>query len=226
VIQCENGHTACSACCQKITNGCPSCSRPIGRIRCIAIEKVIESLHVECEHAHHGCKAMLKCSERAEHENNLCEFRPIQCPLHDRYGVENECTHKGPKAIIPMHLTYTHAVQIMECPGSNRSASVKVAPELDAVIFKFKDAWLLVSWCYQGARRGRVGEYCFYCGSFGASQEVEYRLTIKPDGGINGESKRVYSMQDVAHASQPDGKYSDLVVPGKEDAFEITLSLV
>lgn len=134
VFQCENGHTACSACCQKITKGCPSCSRPIGRIRCIAIEKVIESLHVECEHAHYGCKSMLKCSERAEHENNLCEFRPIQCPLHDRYGFENDCTHKGPKVTIPMHLTYTHVVKIMECPGSNRSASVKIvaSEEFDA----------------------------------------------------------------------------------------------
>ncbi|BBG99598.1 Protein with RING/U-box and TRAF-like domains [Prunus dulcis] len=34
VFQCENGHIACSSCCTKSKNKCPSCSWPIGYNRC------------------------------------------------------------------------------------------------------------------------------------------------------------------------------------------------
>ncbi|KAH7845541.1 hypothetical protein Vadar_003322 [Vaccinium darrowii] len=39
VFQCNNGHVACSSCCIKLGNKCPSCSMPIGYNRCRAIEK-------------------------------------------------------------------------------------------------------------------------------------------------------------------------------------------
>jgi hypothetical protein len=150
---------------------------------------------------------------------------PIQCPIQVRFGFENDSTHKGPKATIPLHLTQEHAVQIVECSGPKKSASSKVeVGHLDAVIFKFRDAWLLVS-CFQNLEGSLVVENGFYCYSFGASKKVGYKLTVMPHDKIDRESKRIYSMQGVAHASEPDGKYSYLVVPGMENPFEITLSL-
>ncbi|PON58509.1 E3 ubiquitin-protein ligase SIN-like [Trema orientale] len=42
-FQCENGHLACSSCCTKLKNMCPSCSFSIGYNRFRAIEKVLEA---------------------------------------------------------------------------------------------------------------------------------------------------------------------------------------
>ncbi|PQQ07984.1 putative E3 ubiquitin-protein ligase SINA-like 6 [Prunus yedoensis var. nudiflora] len=58
VFQCENGHIACSSCCTKSKNKCPSCSMPIGYNRCRAIEKILESIRISCQNIKHGCKEM------------------------------------------------------------------------------------------------------------------------------------------------------------------------
>ncbi|GMH30613.1 LOW QUALITY PROTEIN: hypothetical protein Nepgr_032456 [Nepenthes gracilis] len=56
VFQCENGHTACRSCCVKLKSKCPSCSEKIGHNRCRAIEKVIESVKIQCCYVNYGCK--------------------------------------------------------------------------------------------------------------------------------------------------------------------------
>ncbi|KAG0619562.1 hypothetical protein M758_4G148100 [Ceratodon purpureus] len=238
VFQCENGHTACAACCKKIVKGCPSCSQPIGRIRCIAIEKVIESLQRECKHARHGCKTMLKNNERDEHEI-LCEYLPMECPLQVKYGwAVDPCeAYEGFKYTFPMHLEEKHFVRIVECPESARSASCIVDTDLDCygrasnfssfVMLKAKEAWLLLFW--RISRHPNKG-IKFYCYSFEALKQVEYKLTVKPLS-VDEESKKVYSIQDVAFGVfSPDvvgEEFSYLLVPGNhETTFEITLSLV
>ncbi|GAB2288885.1 hypothetical protein Dimus_023192 [Dionaea muscipula] len=59
VFQCVDGHIACSSCCGKLENKCPSCRKEIGRIRCRAIEKVIDSVKINCCYADYGCKALV-----------------------------------------------------------------------------------------------------------------------------------------------------------------------
>ena len=146
----------CSACCQKITNGCPSCSEPIGRIRNIAIEKVIESLQVECKHVNYGCNVMVKYTQREKHENNLCEYRPIPCPLTRLYPA---CTYTGPKAKIPKHLTEEHRTPIRECTEdlSWSRGSLKIRWNISSsngahVMFTAEGVWFLV--CWQKSSRG------------------------------------------------------------------------
>ncbi|KAF8108235.1 hypothetical protein N665_0113s0024 [Sinapis alba] len=56
IFQCDNGHLACSVCCTKVRNICPSCTLPVGYIRCRAMEKVIETSRVSCPNAKYGCK--------------------------------------------------------------------------------------------------------------------------------------------------------------------------
>ncbi|KAG0622925.1 hypothetical protein M758_3G134000 [Ceratodon purpureus] len=216
VYQCENGHTACSGCCQMITKGCPSCSKPIGRIRNIAIEKVIESLQVECKHACHGCNTMLKYTERAKHEEKLCEYRPTPCPV-TRYP--RHCAYAGPKASIPAHLKDEHKMRIVESSGSMMSASFKRNSSHGGVLFKAKEIWLMVCWLehFQGD--------AFRCDPVGASQGVGYKLTVKP---VN-ESSRVYSMENVAHDKTGEASCSDtnlVLVPGGFEEHEITVSLI
>ncbi|KAM6546925.1 hypothetical protein CsatB_027661 [Cannabis sativa] len=80
VFQCENGHTACSTCCTKINNKCPSCSFPIGYNRCRAIEKVLESVKIRCSNASYGCKETVSYNKKKEHETS-CTYSPCHCPI-------------------------------------------------------------------------------------------------------------------------------------------------
>lgn len=110
VYQCQNGHMACAGCCKMLDKGtCPSCALPIGTNRCIAVEKIIESLHVNCKYAVWGCKEMLQyASKRGEHEA-LCKFRPFICPIMG-------CSHEGLKSSLHQHFQSVHNVAEVEQP--------------------------------------------------------------------------------------------------------------
>ncbi|EOY04030.1 RING/U-box and TRAF-like domains, putative isoform 1 [Theobroma cacao] len=82
VFQCENGHIACSICCIKIRNKCPSCATPIGYSRCRAIEKVLESVKVSCQNTKYGCREAFRYSIKQKHEK-ICPYAPCSCPLAD-----------------------------------------------------------------------------------------------------------------------------------------------
>ncbi|KAE9464726.1 hypothetical protein C3L33_03357, partial [Rhododendron williamsianum] len=45
---CHNGHTLCSTCKTRVHNRCPTCRQELGDIRCLALEKVAESLELPC----------------------------------------------------------------------------------------------------------------------------------------------------------------------------------
>lgn len=81
-IQCENGHIACSTCCSKIMNKCPSCCTPIGYNRCRAIEKVLESVKVTCRNSNYGCKVTMSYGKKHDHEK-ICPHVPCSCPIPD-----------------------------------------------------------------------------------------------------------------------------------------------
>ncbi|MQM22801.1 hypothetical protein Taro_055857 [Colocasia esculenta] len=51
---CYNGHIACSPCWSKVKD-CPSCKSPI-RCRCLAVEKIMESIKASCPYASSGCE--------------------------------------------------------------------------------------------------------------------------------------------------------------------------
>ncbi|XP_058091562.1 E3 ubiquitin-protein ligase SINA-like 10 [Magnolia sinica] len=82
VYQCDNGHIACSSCCTKLKNKCHSCSWPIGYSRCLAIEKVIESIKVTCHNARYGCKERVSYSNKLTHAES-CVYMPCACPIPD-----------------------------------------------------------------------------------------------------------------------------------------------
>ncbi|KAG6720456.1 hypothetical protein I3842_03G063000 [Carya illinoinensis] len=78
VFQCENGHIACSSCCIRLLNKCPSCSWPIGYNRCRSIEKVLEAVKISCPNT--GCKEAVSYSKKNEH-GKTCMYAPCSCPL-------------------------------------------------------------------------------------------------------------------------------------------------
>ncbi|KAG2325294.1 hypothetical protein Bca52824_008022 [Brassica carinata] len=80
IFQCNNGHLACSLCCGKLKNICPSCKIPIGYSRCRAMEKVVEASIISCPNAKYGCKKSTSYGNRSSHEKQ-CVFHPCSCPM-------------------------------------------------------------------------------------------------------------------------------------------------
>ncbi|XP_006285318.2 E3 ubiquitin-protein ligase SINA-like 7 [Capsella rubella] len=87
IFQCDNGHLACSSCCPKLSNKCPACALPIGRIRCRAMERVLESILIPCPNATFGCTKNVSYGKESTHEKE-CIFSPCSCPVQ-------ECNYNG-----------------------------------------------------------------------------------------------------------------------------------
>ncbi|KAL5809983.1 hypothetical protein ACOSQ3_026679 [Xanthoceras sorbifolium] len=135
VFQCENGHVACSSCCSKLRNKCPSCCLPIGYNRCRAIEKVLESVKVICKHSKYGCKEKMSYSQRHDHEKT-CRHAPCSCPLPD-------CCFVGSSSQVYQHFTSRHknsAVQFQYSKVSHVALNINedclvLQEEIDGVLF-------------------------------------------------------------------------------------------
>lgn len=69
---------ACASCCKLTKHVCPSCQQPTGSIRCLILEKLIESLKEKCKNI--DCPARVKCSERDTHEK-ICPYGSVNCPF-------------------------------------------------------------------------------------------------------------------------------------------------
>lgn len=78
--QCSNGHVVCSACCVRLTGKCAFCSQFMGLIRCLALEKVLESIKLKCRNANYGCWAMPSYLHKEEHHES-CIYTPCSCPV-------------------------------------------------------------------------------------------------------------------------------------------------
>ncbi|KAL0794219.1 hypothetical protein Bca101_065596 [Brassica carinata] len=83
-FQCDNGHIACSSCCPKLKNKCPSCALPVGHSRCRAMESVLESFFIPCQNAKYGCtKTLAFWKESSTHEKDCAFAEYCSCPVKD-----------------------------------------------------------------------------------------------------------------------------------------------
>lgn len=97
---CRNGHVACSTCCVKLQNKCPSCSQSIDYSRCLALEKVVESIKVPCSYANGGCRSILPYADRLQHEDT-CVYSPCFCPM-------SSCSFSGSTQLLSTHFDECH----------------------------------------------------------------------------------------------------------------------
>lgn len=104
VYQCENGHIACSPCCSKLVNKCPSCCLPIGYNRCRALERVLESFEVMCRNSEYGCKETVNFSKKNDHEKS-CTYIPFSCPF-------SLCNFISPFNQLSSHLIDKHSISL------------------------------------------------------------------------------------------------------------------
>ncbi|ESQ47281.1 hypothetical protein EUTSA_v10027866mg [Eutrema salsugineum] len=100
IFQCDNGHLTCSSCCPKLSDKCPSCSSPIGRIRCKAMESVLESIFIPCPNAKFGCTKKVSYGKESTHEKE-CTFSLCSCPVLD-------CNYTGSYKDLYDHYKFIH----------------------------------------------------------------------------------------------------------------------
>ncbi|KAG2680842.1 hypothetical protein I3843_11G117300 [Carya illinoinensis] len=104
IHQCQNGHTLCSTCKTRVHNRCPTCRQELGDIRCLALEKVAESLELPCKYGFLGCTEIFPYYSKLEHEAQ-CSFRPYNCPY-----AGSECPVVGDIPFLVAHLRDDHKV--------------------------------------------------------------------------------------------------------------------
>uniref|UniRef100_A0A0D3B704 E3 ubiquitin-protein ligase n=1 Tax=Brassica oleracea var. oleracea TaxID=109376 RepID=A0A0D3B704_BRAOL len=76
--ECDNGHLACSSCCPKLKNKCPSCALPVGHSRCRAMDTLLKSVFLPCQNAKYGCIETVAFEKEPTHEKN-CTFAEYCC---------------------------------------------------------------------------------------------------------------------------------------------------
>ncbi|KAJ9553415.1 hypothetical protein OSB04_017460 [Centaurea solstitialis] len=106
IHQCQNGHTLCSTCKTRVHNMCPTCRQELGDIRCLALEKVAQSLELPCIYCSLGCPGIYPYYSKLKHET-VCKFRPYSCPY-----AGSECSVVGSITFIVDHLREHHKVDM------------------------------------------------------------------------------------------------------------------
>uniref|UniRef100_A0A7N2MI31 RING-type E3 ubiquitin transferase n=1 Tax=Quercus lobata TaxID=97700 RepID=A0A7N2MI31_QUELO len=104
--KCHNGHTLCSTCKTRVQNRCPTCRQELGDIRCLALEKVAESLELPCKYYSLGCPEIFPYYSKLKHEAT-CNFRPYNCPY-----AGSECSVVGDIPFLVAHLRDDHKVDM------------------------------------------------------------------------------------------------------------------
>ena len=177
MTQCENGHSLCWDCCERLKEVCPSCQNPVGSIRNRAVEKILESVQVPCKNASDGCNEMLKISDREDHEEISCVYQPFKCPVV-------WCLYKGSTVTIPQHLKEEHSVKTVESNLQCGALCIRMQPYDRFVMVKSAKQELFLL----HRREGRETCDMFFCTSFGGHKR-SYDIKV-----THGPHSRVYSM--------------------------------
>ncbi|KAK9109499.1 hypothetical protein Sjap_017559 [Stephania japonica] len=106
IFQCQDGHIACNMCCHKNSYKCSRCAHPIGTIRCLIIEKLVETIKLPCRYSQLGCKEMPSYCQKSTHEKN-CIHSPCHCPF-------SQCKFVGSSKQLSQHFKDNHSSERTE----------------------------------------------------------------------------------------------------------------
>ena len=113
VRQCPNGHTLCDGCSVKSAcQVCPICRAQPTSIRCLAIEKVAQSLAWPCRFEKFGCAEQLKFDAATAHFS-VCKHREQACCPWQHEGDCEDMMVLDKESIVH-HLTTRHRIDFKE----------------------------------------------------------------------------------------------------------------
>lgn len=189
----------CSECWGKL-DLCPSCSNQIGNTRCLALEKLIESLSMKCKYAGEGCNRMVKYTLKKSHEK-ICGYSPVKCPLPS-------CTFAGARDFIWEHLRAAHQIMTMDIKYGYESEVLLLELDDCYLMLQEKDAFFLLHqvhnevWLPEDARYYHVTRF----GTLPAEKEVyhNYELEIRVGTLPFGQTK--YTMETLCCSTSLEGR--------------------
>ncbi|PKU61285.1 E3 ubiquitin-protein ligase SINAT3 [Dendrobium catenatum] len=176
IHQCRNGHTLCSNC-KTVHDWCPTCRLELGDIRCLALEKVAESLELPCKYSTLGCPEVFRYNTKHKHESQ-CLFRPYNCPY-----AGSECFVNGAIPFLVSHLRDDHKVDMHTgCTFNHRYVKSKPHEVENAT-------WMLtVFHCF--------GQYfCLHFEAFQIGTAPVYMAFLRFMGDENDARKFSYSLE-------------------------------
>ncbi|KAL3616343.1 E3 ubiquitin-protein ligase sinat2 [Castilleja foliolosa] len=176
IHQCPNGHTLCSKCKSKV-RCCPICRRQLGNIRCLALERVAETLEMPCKYQNLGCRDIFPYNNRLSHEQN-CLFRPYCCPY-----AGSVCHFSGDIPFLVAHLQHDHKVDMHNgCTFNHRY--VKSNPQ------NIENAtWMLTLFNCFGY------QFCLHFEAFDLGNAPVYMAFIRFMGDDDDAKKFCYSLE-------------------------------
>ena len=101
VYQCDNGHIVCCSCLDS-TIHCTSCKVKLGRLRNLAVEKVLEKCPRPCEFDYFGCCVKLT-KDALEFHTKICKYKPVAC-------LSTDCEKLVPMIRLIKHMEEVHSV--------------------------------------------------------------------------------------------------------------------
>ena len=105
IYQCEKGHILCFSCREKLVD-CPVCKVPLGWIRSLTSEKILDQCSRSCEFEKYGCKAKVHDMNSEAHKDD-CQYKPTTC-------MEADCEETMPINDFANHMKDRHGVQMSD----------------------------------------------------------------------------------------------------------------
>lgn len=102
IYQCARGHVVCSECRPNVST-CPQCRDPLGNIRSLVSEKMLEKLPCVCKYSDHGCEVEQLRGQLADHERG-CTYRLVNC-------VDLACQQRISVSKLLAHLDNDHETE-------------------------------------------------------------------------------------------------------------------
>ncbi|CAM6063246.1 unnamed protein product [Sphagnum tenellum] len=211
IFQCVNGHIACPSCCQKLSNVCPSCQKPVGIIRCLGLEKLIESLHITCKYAEYGCLQMPKFSLKKDHEVT-CKHMPFTCL------TGGGCAFVGQTDAFPEHFRDNHGFRTIKL-DYGAWLTVTLFPKNDSfVLLKTEDELFVLC---NGVQPLGAALHVMFFGDVAREDDFEYELSAD-----KGKTKLKFAAT-ARSVLQTDKQGSGfLVVPWMSEKNYIVLNVI
>jgi len=94
IFQCARGHVVCGECRPNVST-CPQCRDPLGNIRSLISEKMLEKLPCVCKFTDQGCQEEHVRETIGDHEK-ACQYRLVNCvdlACQQRVSVSRLLTH-------------------------------------------------------------------------------------------------------------------------------------
>ncbi|PQQ11341.1 E3 ubiquitin-protein ligase SINAT2-like isoform X1 [Prunus yedoensis var. nudiflora] len=177
IHQCPNGHTLCSSCKARVHNCCPTCRNELGNIRCLALEKVAESLDLPCRFQIYGCQDIFPYYSKLKHEK-ICKYRPYNCPY-----AGADCSVTGDIQLLMMHLKNDHKVDMHDGCTFNHRYVKSNAQEIDNA------TWMLTIFnCF-----GR--QFCLHFEAFHIGTAPVYMAFLRFMGDDDEAKQFTYSLE-------------------------------